>query len=342
MKSSAQAMSSRKTQMDSTKKTCVRLLARISLSAALGVALSVLPPKPANAAPSCPATITACGCKITNSQIYTVANNLSAAQTTLPTCIEIAKDHAILNTMGFSLTGSGKGTGIVIDKGADHAIVEGTTETANGQSNVTQWNIGIEDDANDAIIQLFANIGNNSTTGVLVKQVTNSIVGDLLANSNGRFGIVVDHSSRVEIYNVATSGDGEVGLWLDSSNNNHILGTAGANILGTWLSTSSNNVVADDANINNSNTGLVVGCGLDRKNCPGNERSNNNYIVFGTASSNTKAGVVIRKHSGGNTVTLGTNNGNGGNKMDMVDENNKCGSNVWYNNTGQGNQSCIR
>jgi hypothetical protein len=177
--------------------------------------------------------------------------------------------------------------------------------------------------------------------GVFVNQVKNSVVGDLLANTNGAFGIMVDHSSKVEIYNVATSGNKEVGLPLDSSDNNHILGTSGNNMLGTWLFSSSNNVLIDDANLSNSKSGLVVGCGLDTKNCPGNQRSNNNYILVDTAGGNKNAGVVIRKHSGGNIVTLGANGGNGGNKMDMVDDNNKCDSNIWYNNIGNGNQPCI-
>ena len=330
--------------MDSTKKT-FRNLPRISLAAALGFVLLALSPKPlAYAAPPCPTSITACGCTITQSQLYTVANDLSATQTTEPICIEIAKDHAILNTMSFNLTGSGFGTGILIDKGADHVIVEGAQETSAEepppQSIIQQWNIGIEDDANDATI-LEWNIKNNITTGIVLNHVTNSIVGDLVAVGNGTNGIEVDHSSKVEVTNETTTGNGEIGLRLDSSDNNH-LSTASAlsGVLGALLFSSSNNVVYDFAFVNNSNTGLVVGCGLDKKNCPGNQHSDNNYLLVETATAN-KAGVVIRKHSGGNTVTLGANSGNSGKNMDMVDENNKCDSNIWYNNIGSGNQSCI-
>lgn len=344
MKISAPAMSLTETHMDLTGKSFTSLPARMYLGAALLVALAALAPQPpAYAAPRCPTSITSCGCTITRSQIYTVANDLSASQTSERICIEIAKDHAILNTMGFNLTGSGRGIGILIDKGADHVIVEGGPETAadvNPQSTISQWNIGIEDDANDAIIQLFSNVGNNSATGVSLKRVRNSIVGDLLANGNGSYGILVDHSTRVEIYNAAASGNGDIGLWMDSSVESHILGTAGTNIVGTWLSNSTHNVLLDDANIANSNSGLLIGCGVEEKQCLGNEQSNDNFVVFDTASDNKKAGVIIRKHSGGNTVTLGSNSGNG-NKMDMVDRNNNCDSNTWYNNLGEGNQPCI-
>jgi Periplasmic copper-binding protein (NosD) len=313
--------------------------------AALGVLLAAAAPEPPiYAAPACPASITACGCTITQPQIYTVANALSASQTTEPICIEIASGHAILNTMGFDLTGSSFGTGIRIDKGADHVIVEGAQETADEepppQSTVQQWNIGIEDDADDATILLFS-IKNNISSGILLSHVTRSIVGDLASFGNGTDGIEADHSSELEITNETTSGNGEIGLRLDSSNYNH-LSTASSisSVVGGLLFSSSNNVVYDFAFVNNSNTGLVLDCNLDRKNCPGNERSDNNYLLVETATAN-KAGVVIRKHSGGNTVTLGANGGNSGNKMDMVDENSHCDSNVWYNNVGQGNQTCI-
>lgn len=345
IKGGAQAMSSTETHMHSTRKSFRSLPARISLAAALGAALLALSPNPpAYAAPACPISITACGCTITKSQIYTVANDLKAAQTTEPNCIEIAKDHAILNTMSSNLTGSGFGTGILIDKQADHVIVEGALETdaeePPPQSIIQQWNIGIEDDADNATILQWS-IKNNITTGILLNHVTNSIVGDLVAVGNNKNGIQVDHSSKVEITNETTTGNGDIGLRLDSSDNNH-LSTASSlsGVLGALLFSSSNNVVYDFAFVNNLNTGLVVGCSPGRKECPGNERSDNNYFLLETATGN-KAGVVIRKHSGGNTVTLGANDGNSGKNMDMVDDNSKCDSNVWYNNIGQGNQSCV-
>jgi hypothetical protein len=343
IKLGAQAISLTEKYMDLTRKSFTRLPARLFAGALLFAAVAALAPEPVVFAAPCLTSITSCGCTITRSQIYTVANALSPTQTSGNICIDIEHDHAILNTMGFNLTGNGRGIGILIGRGANHVIVEGGPETAaevNPQSTVSNWDIGIEDDADGAIIQLFANVGNNSTAGISLSRVGDSIIGDLLANGNGSLGIYVDHSSRIEIYNVATSGNGTIGLRLESSTESRVLGTAGNNAVGTWLSNSMHNVLLDDANVSNTDTGLVIGCGVQESHCPGSEESDDNFVVFDTASGNTNAGVLIRKHSGDNTVTLGANGGNN-NDNDMVDENNKCDSNIWYNNIGHGNQSCI-
>jgi hypothetical protein len=342
MKTGAQAMLLTEIHMDLTGKSLTRLPARLILGAALLAAVAAL--APATYAAPCPTSITSCGCTITRSQIYTVANALSASQTSGRICIEIAKDHAILNTMAFDLTGNGRGTGILIDEGADHVIVEGGLETAaevNPQSTISKWNIGIEDDANDAIIQAFTNVGENSTGGITVRRVRNSIIGDLLANGNGSYGLFVDHSAGIQIYNAATSGNADIGLRMESSDESRIFGTSGTNVVGTWLSNSTNNVLLDDANISNTGSGLVIGCSLEERYCARDQQSNGNVVVLDTAGSNTDAGVIIRRYSGDNTVTLGANDGNG-NNMDMVDENTQCGSNIWYNNQGKGNRPCIR
>jgi hypothetical protein len=49
---------------------------------------------------------------------------------------------------------------------------------------------------------------------------------------------------------------------------------------------------------------------------------------------------VIEKGNLNNVVTVTHNDGNADDK-DMVDRNNHCGTNTWYNNTGSGNKSCI-
>ncbi len=343
---------------------CAIAIGALTAAAPLHAApLHTAPPPPA-----CPMAIKQCGCTITQSKIYTVANNLSASATQ-PNCIEIAKNHAILNLKGFRVIGKNTGIGILIRNGADHVIVEGGDEAENDppqnptanepadspntQAVVSKWNIGIEDDADDAIIELFNSIGGehllpghsdgNATAGVFLNQVKNSVIGDFRASFNGKYGVMLKHCSKVEINNVTTEQNGDTGIWLDSSNNNRIgPATSPANgKLGTWLSVSSDNVIHDAANASNSDSGLVVGCGLEKKNCPASERSNHNRIVNGEATGNKNAGVLIRKHSGGDIITVNHNDGNGGEKMDMVDENNKCDSNLWYNNTGSGNQDCI-
>ena len=162
-----------------TRKLEMWRLGQIALASAIASALLAFGNLPAQAAPvaSCPLVIKVCGCVITTSDTYTVAKNLNASQTRRPNCIEIQADHAILNLKGNSIKGDGNdGIGILIRAGADHAVVEGGDEGAatpadnagtngqafpNAQGVVTQWNIGIEDDADDAAIGLFKNIGGN-------------------------------------------------------------------------------------------------------------------------------------------------------------------------------------
>lgn len=358
--------------MQSTNKPDRNRAARMYLSGVAGVALiAMFAIAPAYSATPCGTVITACGCVITQPQVYTVANNLNAVAGG-NICIEIAAAHSILNLEGMRVIGNNAGTGILIDEGADHVIVEGGNEadadppqnssshnpaapTPRREAVVSQWNIGIEDDADNAIIELFDAIGGvpllpsghtpgNVTAGVVLNHVKRSLVGDLIASYNGKFGVLINNSSHVHIANISTAQNGDTGLKLSASDHNRIgpAGSPGNEKLGTWLFNSSNNTMHDSVSSGNMNTGIVVGCGLDKKNCPAHEQSNRNRILVNSgAPGNKVAGIVIRKHSGGNLVTLTHNEGNGGKKMDMVDDNNKCGSNTWYNNTGQRDQSCI-
>src|SRR5262249_21390789 len=114
---------------------------------------------------------------------------------------------------------------------------------------------------------------------------------------------------------------------------------AGNGKYGIWLFGSSRNVITDcNGTSGNGDTGILLGCGTAK--CTGNERSEQNRIVNSGAPANTKAGIVIDKKNGSNIVTINHSDGNPSGK-DMVDLNNKCDSNIWYNNTGTGNQSCI-
>jgi hypothetical protein len=358
--------------MQSMNKADRNRPARIYLSGVAGIALiAMFGIAPAHSATPCPTVITACGCVITQPKIYTVANNLNgvAGQSI---CIEIAAARSILNLEGMRVIGNNAGTGIRIDQGADHVIVEGGNEADNDppqnpsgdnlaaptprrEAVVSQWNIGIEDDADNAIIQLFDAIGGvpvlpsghtpgNVTAGVVLNHVNRSLVGDLIASYNGKFGVLINNSSNVHIANINTGQNGDTGLKLLASDHNRIgpASSPGNEKLGTWLFDSADNTMHDSVSSGNMNTGIVVGCGLDKKNCPGYQQSNHNRIlVISGAPGNKVAGIVIRKHSGGNLVTLTHNEGNGGKKMDMVDDNNKCDSNTWYNNTGARNQACI-
>ncbi len=182
------------------------------------------------------------------------------------------------------------------------------------------------------------------TAGVVLNHVNRSLVGDLIASYNGKFGVLINNSSNVHIANITTGQNGDTGSSRRVRIANRIgpAGSAQNEKIGTWLFNSADNTMHDSISSGNMNTGIVVGCGLDKKNCPGYQQSNDNRILVNSGGPGNKvAGIVIRKHSGGNLVTLTHNEGNGGKKMDMVDDNNKCDSNTWYNNTGQRDQSCI-
>lgn len=355
--------------MQSKNKAGLRI---VTLALLIGATLAGVAPGKAAAATPCATMITACGCTIQTSGIYTLNADLFA--TSAPDCIDIAKDHAILNLQGHRIIGRNDGTGIGIHilASADHVIVEGGNEkendppqnpsngepvdpASNHQGVVAQWNIGIQDDGNDAVIELFNVIGfelllpksyaGNATAGVFLNHVSNSVIGDFRANGNGKYGVELDHCSNIEIGNITTQGNGDTGVLMADSSNNHLgPATSSANEkFGTYVLVSNFNVIHDDALASNSDTGIVIGCrNLDKKNCPGNQQSNDNRLVNSGATGNKKAGVVITKHSGRNIITVNHNDGNGGKQMDMVDENGKkCGTNIWYNNTGSANESCI-
>jgi hypothetical protein len=81
-----------------------------------------------------------------------------------------------------------------------------------------------------------------------------------------------------------------------------------------------------------------LGCGPVK--CTGtNDHSDQNCITNSGAPGNISNGILIEKKNNGKIVTITHNDGNP-NHHDMVDVNNNCGTNIWYNNTGTSHQSC--
>ncbi len=333
------------------------------------VTFAVAQPGPPN---SCPLHITSCGCVITTTGTYEVDDYLNADQTSAPNCIEIAASHTVFNLKGFEITGNGTGIGILIRRSADHTVVQGGDEGAGpdgpgriinsryqpgggggGQGSILMWNIAIEDDADYAMIELFAQLGGNplnegagNNTGLFLNGVRGTVAADFDASYNHVAGVTVKNSSGVGLHNFSATGsdpDGNIqpiGVMFDSTNDSTVATAAMAanHVYGLWLARSSRNVVFDaNGTSGNQDTGILIGCGS--LHCTGNQGSNDNKITNGGAPGNTNYGIVIEKHNSNNTITVTHNDGNG--TTDMVDLNNHCDSNIWYNNTGTSNQSCI-
>jgi hypothetical protein len=351
----------------------ILLVARLRLVAAGSLAILAIAAGTVHAKPkpsACPTLITACGCVITQPDIYMVANDLSASQTSASNCIEINAAGAILNVEGHKILGSGTGIGILINKSAANAIVEGGEEANNtppqnplgnppessSQGKVNLWDVGIEDDATGTIVALFADLGGsflqsagaaepagNTTAGLSLNGADSSFVGDFNANFNGKYGVIVTHSNSVTLANFSAVKNKDTGLRLDSSNRNAI-GPAGASFntnYGMLLVASSRNTIHDsNGNSFNGNAGIVMACGSG-DGCPGGDGSNENRVANAGAPQNGGAGIVIQLGNLRNTVTITNNHDNGG-PSDMIDLNPDCADNTWYNNVGTGNQSCIQ
>jgi hypothetical protein len=321
---------------------------------------------------ACPTHITSCGCVITSTGTYVVDNNLNASQSSAPNCIEIAADHTVLNLKGLEMQGNGTGIGILIRHSADHTVVQGGDEgsgpdgpgriqnslyqAAGDQASIFMWNIAIEDDADYAVIELFRQLGGNkfqitegNNTGLFFNGVSGSIAGDFDASYNLVAGVIATNSSRLNLFNFSATGPNPdagskniqpLGVMLDNTNESTI-GTASMAdnaVYGLWLARSSKNVILDsNGTARNQDTGILIGCGS--LHCTGNQRSDDNRVTTGGAKDNVNYGIVIENKNHNNVISVTHNDGNG--KTDMVDLNNKCDSNIWYNNTGTSNQNCI-
>ena len=214
---------------------------------------------------------------------------------------------------------------------------------------VKKWDVGIKAEGDYALIALFKSLGGslfqhddgNATAGLLFEGAKNGVAGSLHASFNGVAGIIVRNSPGVRVFNFSATNNQQSGVWLDHSDDGTIATASASNNegYGIWLFGSSRNTITDcNGTTKNGTTGILLGCGTTK--CAGHDTSDQNRITNSGAPSNLSTGIVIEHKSDNNIVTVTHNDGNP--EGDMVDLNNKCGTNIWYNNTGTGNQSCIR
>jgi hypothetical protein len=264
---------------------------------------------------ACVSPIAACGCTITKSGFYLLANNLLSSQgmTAKNGCIDIKASKVVLNTAkpntggvtngGFNLTGPGgttpTGIGIHILKGSNNDFVE-------LPSRVEGWDVAILVEGNKNIVEDFDAAENfsspipNGTAGVEINGGSNNNINDFTVGSNKNYGI--------------------------------------------WLRGASNNQINCSNTRENGNIGVYVGCSINGpingKCSPKVPASNNNQIYDHSSSNNGKYGIVIDLGNTGNIVTDAGGHSNG--TIDLLDENPNCDSNRWFfNNFDTASPGCI-
>lgn len=166
------------------------------------------------------------------------------------------------------------------------------------------------------------NVSFNSNAGVLLNRVNGSLVSDFPAESN-TYGIELDASTLCSLQRVTADSNGVYGIWLLSSSRNIV-----------------NFFEAQD----NTVAGVDVGCQPSAGPVGGRcKPSTRNHIYdgpqVGIASGSQSYGVAIDGGNKGNVIS--GIDGSGDSTEDLDDQNAGCGSNVWFNNLGSRNASCI-
>jgi parallel beta helix pectate lyase-like protein len=248
---------------------------------------------------ACVSPIASCGCTITKSGFYLLANDLSSSQglTAKNGCIDIKAPKVVLNavkpvTNAFNITGPGgttpTGIGIHILKGSNKDFIE------LAGSDIQGWDVGILVEGNGNIVEFFNAARVNS------------------AIANGTAGVEINGGSNNNINDFNGA----------STNKNY----------GVWLRGASNNQINASNTSDNGNIGVYVGCSangpVNGKCSPAVPPSNNNLIYDHESDNNGKYGVVIDLGNTGNIVTDVGGRKNG--TMDLLDENANCDNNRWF------------
>jgi len=269
---------------------------------------------------SCPPSISSCGCTITSSGYYELASSLSATNATSD-CIDIRAANVNLWLDGRSMSGMGGGIGLHLLRSATNAFVEGLDLSSGAFASIGSFAVGIQDDAGAAVIG-HTNVSNNSNVGVLLNRVNGSLVSDFSAESN-TYGVELNASTLCSLQRVTVDSNSVYGIWLLSSSRNIV-----------------NFFEAQD----NAVAGVYLGCQPSAGPIGGRcKPSSKNHIYdgpqVGRASGSQNYGIAIDSGNTGNVLSGIYASGDASDDLD--DQNAGCGSNVWFNNLGSRNASCI-
>src|ERR1700722_735797 len=308
----------------------------------------------ANAAPkptACANSISACGCTITQRGTYTVTDDLASNQglTKAGNCLEVSADHVILDLQGHAITGTGTGIGILIQNSAHDTTVQGTDPTETAQAIINTWGVGLEDDANNVVVELFRQIGGNSFNphgnagdAVLLQNASGVTVANFNASFNGGTGVDIQGGSNNRVMNCDSISNAGNGFIVASSNVNSISNCSinGNTGYGVWLNSANQNQIFTSSLNGNGKIGVLVGCHKEGK-CTGNKGSVLNHLSSSGTNGNSGAGITVEEGSSNNVITNMSAGGNGG-TSDLIDNNPSCDGNLWFNNAfGDASQTCI-
>jgi hypothetical protein len=334
-----------------------------ALSAVISVALGLLALIAVSAAQaavvSCPTLITKCGCTITDAKTHTLVNSISSTDglTGKGDCIDIKHSDAVLDGDFFSADGAGSGVGVRILSGAVRATVQNfDVDTFSCTDGIDGWDIGVEDDAGSANINVNC-MNDNVTAGVFLNSVNKTVLDDFNSDLSTGSCIILKNSNQNTFEDFDASGCGVNGITATGSNRNSFSGfsadgnkgdgvnfkNSGRNALsGVEINGNGGNGVTFKNSSRNSLAGVFGGSlGISTNGGDGVfiDPSSNDKVadmgVDGTGfgiEANKLNGIEVAEGSKGNSVLFNLAIGNMG--TDLLDDNAACanGKNVWENN----------
>ncbi len=315
--------------MAENRVSCIGRIGAIT-TATLGLLVLVAlgAPRAEAAVTSCPPIITACGCTITDGNLHTVANKISAADglTSRGDCIDIKHPFATLEGDFNFADGAGSGVGVRILPGAHHASVQNLA--------VDGWDVGIEDDANSTNLANTC-IFENGTAGLFLKSAHKTVVSSISGgvstscedggpSANIGAGILLKNSNNNTITSFDAYNNGADGVTLIGSNRNSFsnFGTDDNGGNGVTFKNSRKNSLTFFDSVDNAGDGVFIDAASSNKITGSFEAD--------TVAENGANGIEIEKGGRNNSVVFNLSIDNAG--FDLLDNNPTCDKNVWTNN----------
>ena len=175
---------------------------------------------------------------------YTLTDNIVGDVPDYTSAIEVERDNIVVDGAGYTLQGTGRGTGI----------------TLSHRYNVTLKNLEVRNFDNGIYLSYSSNstitssnASLNDVYGIYLSRSGNNTIASNTVSDNARGIFLYISSSNVLTGNNASSHKLDAGIMLQLSNNNTITGnTVSENNWGIHLSSSSNNVIYHNNFINNT------------------------------------------------------------------------------------------